>query len=151
MDKFFNEYSSICSKIYRSRIKELWDFGKEGIIPEGEDARLLEVLKEHREYYKVWGIADTIDEPGYTIKGVNPFLHVAAHLIIENQLAEENPKEVREILKQLEEAGADRHDAIHLIANPVMEQVFYTMKHKRPFDEQKYVSDLRRIVNDYKT
>jgi len=51
MDKFFNEYSSICSKIYRSRIKELWDFGKEGIIPGGEDARLLEVLKEHREYY----------------------------------------------------------------------------------------------------
>jgi len=49
MDKFFDVYSSICSKIYRGRIKELWDFGKEGIISEGEDARLLEVLKEHED------------------------------------------------------------------------------------------------------
>lgn len=49
--------------------------------------------------------------------------HAAAHVIIENQLAEELP-EAKRALERLLGEGLDRHDAVHAIASVLMKHIW---------------------------
>ena len=48
-----------------------------------------------------------------------PRVHAAIHVVVENQLAEDRPPEVRRALDRLVRAGRSRHEAVHAIADVV--------------------------------
>lgn len=54
-------------------------------------------------------------------------LHALAHVIVENQLAEDLP-EARRALERLLGEGLDRHDAIHAIASVLMGHFWNLLK-----------------------
>ena len=56
------------------------------------------------------------------------------HVIVENQLAINDPPEVRPTLKRLVEGGLTRHEAIHAIGSVVAEALFKVMKERVEFD-----------------
>lgn len=57
----------------------------------------------------------------------NMNLHALAHVIVENQLAEDLP-EARRALERLLGEGLDRHDAIHAIASVLMGHFWNLLK-----------------------
>lgn len=57
----------------------------------------------------------------------NPRLHALMHVIVENQLAADQPVEVRPTLERLVDDGLTRHEAIHAIGSVVAEQLFKVM------------------------
>ncbi len=134
----------------RNYIADIWKKHKMGGSLKGVDKRLANIMKEHKEYYKVWDNADKIGENEYIIEGVNPFLHVQLHLIVENQLAMGNPRIVKEVVEELNKFGLSHHEIVHLIAKPLLEQIFDMLKNNVLFDENRYTRDLRKIVEEIK-
>ena len=67
----------------------------------------------------------------------NPMLHASAHVIVENQIASDDPPEVRQALKRLLAQGLDRHEAVHAIGTLVSELTFDILKSQTPYDDAK--------------
>ena len=57
------------------------------------------------------------------LKAPNMNLHTVAHVVVENQLAEQLPQAL-DAMKRLESEGLDRHQAIHAIGSVLMEHLW---------------------------
>ena len=77
----------------------------------------------------------------------NVQLHAAAHVIVENQLAE-GMADVRDRLERLLTEGLDRHEAIHAIGSVLVGQVWELMRQgaKTPEFPKPYVQALRALT-----
>jgi hypothetical protein len=114
----------------------------------GEDARLVQAMREHPEYGEVWDHLNELSDEEIEQDGVNPILHVTIHSTVENQIADDNPKEVRQVVEALMRRGLSRHEAIHRVGRAVSDEIFHILKEQRPFDEAAYVRKLRRLVRE---
>jgi len=130
----------------RTRLGLIWELAQAGGELDDESAQLAEVMEEHPEYYDVWEQAERFGSEEVATDGVNPFLHVAMHQVVERQLADNDPPETARTLETLLDAGYSRHDAIHAIAGVVAGEIFEILKEDRPFDRQGYVSALQDLV-----
>lgn len=79
----------------------------------------------------------------------NPRLHLDIHAIIERQIANDEPRGIAEIARQLAEAGVDRHEIRHLLAQPATNQMWHMMKEGRPYDEEQHLRELRKILKKH--
>jgi len=87
---------------------------------------------------------EVVDEHGNLI---NPRLHLEMHAIIERQLAADEPEGVVEIAGQLEAQGVSRHEIRHLMAEPLVGQIWDMLQgNEANFDERRYLRELRGIV-----
>jgi 5,10-methylenetetrahydrofolate reductase len=141
-----DELSQAMRSISRDQLYELWLRAKGGESLEGEEAILAQMMKEHTEYLDVWERLDKIGGNEFVVNGVNPILHVNMHAVIENQLEQNTPPEVRKALEGLLKRGASRHDAIHAIAYEFNMELFPVLKHARPFDDKAYKRRLEKIT-----
>jgi hypothetical protein len=116
-----------------------------------EDERLAEMMEAHPEYHKYFDDPSLLDDEGCTEEGVNPFAHMSMHGIVENQLDEGEPPQVRDCLERLLATGLSRHEAIHRIATAVSNMIFEVMSQNREVDQDKYLNDLETIARDAET
>jgi hypothetical protein len=144
-----HEYAEL-RRLTRTRLGLIWELAKAGGELDDEDARFVEVLKQHPEYYNIWERAGSLGAEEVTQDGVNPFGHVTTDHVVENQLAEKGPPRTAETLDALPQAGYSRHDAIHAIGAIVAEEMFEIMRDDRPFNEAKYVKALRKLAREAK-
>lgn len=68
----------------------------------------------------------------YKRDGVSPILHIMFHGTVENQLAADNPRDVRLVLQALQRQGLNRLEAIRRIAIVQSGEVFLVLKEQRP-------------------
>ncbi len=85
-------------KLNRERIHSIWEIAKNGNlgILTGEERRYAEVMLEHEEeYFNQFEMADLTYEHQYDPgTDENPFLHIALHVVVEDQLEAGEPIEV---------------------------------------------------------
>jgi hypothetical protein len=130
----------------RKHMRLVWEGAQLNMPFSGEKARLAKVMREHPEYSHLWERLDELTDEEIEQGGVNPILHVTTHLTIENQIADENPKEVRRVVEALMQQGLSRHEAIHQVGRVLSEEIFHLLNDERPFDEAGYIRKLRRLV-----
>ena len=130
----------------RQRMRLVWESAQLNLPLSDEDARLVEVMREHPEYSDLWGRLDELPDEEIERGGVNPILHVIIHSTIENQIAGGDPKEVRRVVETLMRQGLSRHEAIHRVGSVLSEEIYHILKDDRPFDEPGYIRKLRRLV-----
>ena len=65
--------------------------------------------------------------------------------IIENQLKENEPPEVKRTLKRLMNTGESRENAMRFIATALSVELFCVLKHKEPFNEKRYNKNLKEL------
>jgi len=65
--------------------------------------------------------------------------------IIENQIRDNNPREVRQTLERLLSEGQPKEEAMKLIGCAVAVEIFEIMKQKKPFNESRYVENLSKL------
>jgi len=75
----------------------------------------------------------------------NPQAHAAMHVVIENQLAEDNPFAARVTLKRLMDGGLNRHEAIHAMGIVASKRLFAVLKNKEKWDADAYIRDLNAL------
>ena len=67
---------------------------------------------------------------------------------VENQLRDNDPAETAQNLARLQEAGYSERDAKLLIAQCVAKEVFDVVNSGEPFNEERYVANLRRLPEE---
>ena len=65
--------------------------------------------------------------------------------IIENQIRDNNPREVKKTLEHLLCEGHTKEQAMKLIGCAVSAEIFEILKYKKPFNESRYVDNLNKL------
>jgi hypothetical protein len=79
---------------------------------------------------------------------VVPRTHAALHLIVENQLAGNDPPEARAAFDRLVGEGLDRHEAIHALGSVVAAAIWNVTRHGAPVDRDAMVRALAGLRAD---
>ena len=98
----------------RQPTRLLWQMAQAGAPLEGEQAILVEVMREYPEYADLWERLDELSDADIKRDGVNPILYVQMPAVVENQIAQREPAEVRETVRARLRQGYDRHEARYL-------------------------------------
>ena len=79
-------------------------------------------------------------------KKPNPeVVSAAMYEVVDNQLRDGEPPETKQTLERLLAEGHSRSEARRLIAAAVSSEIFEVLKHKRPYDQARYVAALARL------
>ena len=127
----------------------IWEDSKAGKALEGEEKVIAHLMKQHPEFHQEFEMADVyadIDLQYDPDKEVNPFLHIAIHAIVENQLAANDPPGVAEFFKRRKYKKETRHETSHMVGLLIMEQIFEMFKNAVPFDLDRYKRDLEKYA-----
>ena len=68
-------------------------------------------------------------------------------VVIRNQMDENNPPETNETYNRLIKEGYSDFEAKQLIGQCVAVELYSVFKHKKPFDEERYVNNLKQLPN----
>jgi hypothetical protein len=139
-------------KLFRSANREhlhfLWEKAKNNELDGlgDDDRRLAEAMLLHEdEFFNAFEFADVLHDREFDPDtDVNPFLHITIHTAVENQLAAKDPIEVFQFYNAMRKKKCSHHDTIHLIGAILVPLMFDTMKHQKPFDNDRYVSMLKK-------
>lgn len=131
-------------------LHSIWKLAREGAVDSlsGEDQRIAEIMLEHHEYHNQFEMADLLHDYKYDPESqVNPFLHIACHQIIENQLESREPIEALQFYNSMRQNRVSRHEAIHCIANILVYLLPDVLQGIAPFDIEKYRLLLKKLKN----
>ncbi len=65
---------------------------------------------------------------------ISPRLHLATHEIVASQLWDDSPPEVWKTAARLLDAGYERHEILHMLGQPVSDQIWAALHAERPYD-----------------
>ncbi len=127
---------------------EIWRQMKKGEELLSDDAEeVVEVMKDHAEFDPFWEQGDAALHPqeieGYV---VNPLIHTRLHVLVERQLLEENPTEVKEAYDAMLKRGMVRHEIIHQIAGLWGNLYFKSIRGGALMDESGYCEALKTLT-----
>lgn len=91
-------------------------------------------------------VADHHERVGYHPEPEGPHnVHCAIHVVVENQLAMNDPPEARTTLARLRKAGVPRHRAIHALGAALAEEIHGLFTGTPGAGNEAYVARLARI------
>lgn len=116
-----------------------------------EDEAVRIVLESHPKWQVGWQRGTLPDEVvGEDGQPMSPRMHIAIHMIVERQLAADDPKGIVAIARELEQLGVSEHEARHAIGQAVTSQLWSMSKEGRTFSSDRYLAELRKIVESYR-
>jgi hypothetical protein len=125
---------------------DAWRKYRAGEVLSPLESVALDLMLGHPEYHALLADEETAlardfpPEAGET----NPFLHLALHLAIEEQLSIGQPPGLRAAFDALARRSEDRHDAQHAVMECLAEQIWQTQRNGVEFDGPGYVECIRR-------
>ncbi len=112
---------------------------------EGEEPLLSRILLDHPEFHAVFESRDgEVDLAKFG--GINPFLHVGLHLVVEQQRIGQQPPEVAQALVALQAGGVSRHEAIHQVGGVLAQVIQDAVTRNKPMDTGRYLLMLRKLI-----
>jgi len=99
----------------RAFLINAWNKFKENHILNDIELQLVDIIKIHPEFHEL--IEDRkVKCPSYDLN-LNPFLHINLHLAVREQIAINQPLEIKKIYKKILSKFNDTHQAEHAIMN----------------------------------
>jgi hypothetical protein len=111
-----------------------------------EQTRMVQAMGEHPEFYDLWARLGNLSKQEIERDGTNPLMHITLHTIVETQVAEGDPPEVRRAIQTLVRRGVSRHEAIHGVARLFADELYSVLFEQRAFDRAAYVAKVRRFL-----
>jgi len=123
---------------------DTWKKYRSHSIPEGLEALALEVILLHPEYHSVLGNPERYLEQEYfpEMGESNPFLHMAMHLSLEEQLSIDQPSGVRAAFERIALRLGSRHDASHAAIECLAEMLWRAQRDGAAPDGAAYLACL---------
>ena len=105
----------------------------------------LGVMLLHPEYHALLEDPERAAAREFSPEGgeLNPFLHLSLHLAVEEQLAIDQPRGIRDRFGELLATGSE-HDAKHAVVECLGETIWEAQRAGRAPDEQGYLDCLAR-------
>jgi hypothetical protein len=107
---------------------------------------LVDVIQRHPEYHALFNNEQfsELKEEKFDLDH-NPFLHLGLHVAIIEQVSINKPTGVRPIYQKLLRKYQDKTEVEHQMMHCLVEQIFQLSKFNKPFNENKYIADLRSL------
>lgn len=130
----------------RDFLFSLWRKHRAGAALTPLESLALSVVLEHPEYHAILEDRERYAERDWKPEGgeTNPFLHIAMHLAIEEQVSIDQPPGIRAAVESLERRTGSAHDARHAVMDCLAEMVWIAQRHGTGFDNGAYLDCLAR-------
>jgi hypothetical protein len=131
----------------RGMYVEAWRKHCAGLPIEPLEAQIVDVITEHPEYHALLVDRDAALTKDFTPDGgqANPFLHMAMHLAVRDQVATDRPVGIRQVFGVLSRRRSNM-DAEHAIAEHLAEMIWQSQRSGLPPDEQVYLRRVQKLV-----
>ncbi len=127
---------------------QAWQDFRAGRPLEPLPAQIAEIVSQHPEYHALLEDASQLDRDYLPEAGeTNPFLHMAMHLALREQLATERPAGIGRIHARLCRQLGETHAAEHRMMECLMESLWQAQRQGTLPDEQAYLACLRRLAD----
>ena len=105
-----------------------------------------DLIALHPEYHPIVEEPEPHVDRDYGPEGgeTNPFLHLALHLAVAEQLSIDQPLGIRAQFERLRAARGDEHAALHAVLECLGEVVWSAQRHGTPPDAALYLACLER-------
>jgi len=125
-----------------------WRRYRERLPLEGVEKLVVAVALKHPEYHAVLDHPETYAERDYLADTgeTNPFLHMAMHLAIEEQLSVDQPGGVRNLYQRLLQTMPDEHETQHCMMECLAEMLWQAGRDRTAPSENIYFDCLKRRV-----
>ena len=119
---------------------------REGRILTPMEAIAARWIDEHPEYHADLADVDAALAAQYTVEDgrTNPFLHLAMHLTIEEQMSIDQPRGIKQAVELLAAKRGSMHDAQHEVMECLGEMVWASQRSGLPPDGHAYLEGVRR-------
>jgi hypothetical protein len=117
---------------------------------EGIESLIVAVALRHPEYHQLLEQPERHRDSDYhaELGQANPFLHLAMHISLEEQLAMNQPAGIRERYIALVRHTTDEHEAQHRAMDCLGEIMWHAQRDGAPPSEQAYLDCLARLGGD---
>ncbi len=120
--------------------------GREPLTP--LEAAIADLVLEHPEYHRILeGPQEQLDRDYLPEQGeTNPFLHLAMHLGLREQVATDRPPGIRALHGRLAGRLGDVHEAEHRMLECLAGSLWEAQRNGQAPDEAAYLECLKRLV-----
>lgn len=103
-------------------------------------------IAQHPEYHGTLSDVDAALAAQYTVEGgqANPFLHLSMHLTIQEQVAIDQPRGIKQAVELLAARRGSLHEAHHEVMECLGEMVWASQRSGLPPDGHAYLECVRR-------
>jgi hypothetical protein len=132
---------------YRRRFIEAWQKAQFSAPLDPLEQRIAEVVGRHPEYHAMLADTDSAMEKDWLPEGgeTNPFLHMALHLALLEQLGADHPPGMRALYdRALRIRGGDVHAVEHCMIDCLAESMWRMQREGREDDPHNYLACIRR-------
>lgn len=133
-------------KDMRSFFYSSWDKYKQKQRLSTLEQQLVSIILDHPEYHCIF------DDPSQSETLLNsftenPFLHLAMHLTIRDQITLKKPPEVSTIFHKLQQKHGDSHIVEHLLMEPLARYLIQLQQSTTPPSITDYVSACQELLS----
>ena len=110
------------------------------------ESLIAEIIRLHPEYHALLEDEDANLDKDYTpeMGQTNPFLHMAMHISIQEQLQTDRPAGIRARYQQLMASQHDAHEVEHTMMECLGQMIWQAQRDNCPPDEQLYLDCLQQ-------
>ena len=130
----------------RAAFIEAWRRARQGEPLEPLQDLCVGIIARHPEYHAVLEDAERHVHRDWTPESgeTNPFLHLAMHLAVLEQLSIDRPTGIRAAFEALCRRQGDRHRAEHAVMECIAEALWTALRTGIPVNEAAYLKAVRR-------
>jgi hypothetical protein len=126
-----------------------WAKTQTGVPLEALELMASDWIREHPEYQAILEDPEAYSRDFSIERGqTNPFLHLAMHLSLSEQMSIDQPPGVRDAIHTLAVRCGSMHDAMHQAMEALGEMLWESQRQGLPPDAQRYVEQLQRWARD---
>ncbi len=130
-----------------------WQKSQQGVALQPLEALVADIVARHPEYHSL--LADPQAalalEATPASGDTNPFLHMAMHVTLAEQLGSDRPRGFRDLYRRIVQACGDAHQAEHRMMECLGQSLWQAQREGRQPDESAYLACLRKQVGPRRT
>ena len=124
-----------------------WKKHQDKLIMEPLEAVVAKIIELHPEYHSLLEDQEVLDKDYTPEMGeTNPFLHMAMHISIQEQLSTKRPSGIEQLHQSLLIKNKDPHKTEHLMMECLGKMLWEAQSNNRAPDENDYLSCLQQYI-----
>lgn len=124
-----------------------WQKHQNKQLMEPLEAVIAKIIELHPEYHTLLEDQETLDKDYTPEMGqTNPFLHMAMHISIQEQLSTKRPTGIEQLYQSMLKKNKDAHETEHLMMECLGKMLWEAQSQNRMPDENNYLSCLKNYI-----
>ena len=125
-----------------------WHKQQRGVTLQGLEQLVAQVIAQHPEYHLLLETEEALEQDFSAENGqTNPFLHMAMHITLAEQLGADRPDGIRTLHQQISHKTGDPHQAEHQMMECLGYVLWEAQQANTAPDEKVYLDCLKKLSN----